>query len=230
MNKKVALSSCLTAFLAFVVLASTSEAFAARSGKDGYSGSNMSCLVGNDFYAVHFSAMQPGRREGETTDFTKYCQEIPAVGSTFLSIDLLDRDVRKTPITLRVVEEEFNEDDGRPPKELRTLIETPAKIYANGTADIHANISQPGHYALIATIGEEAISEDDHLRIPFTVGLEGVAKVNWLGRITGAIVLIFFGTIGIIAYRTWRAYRPKKANEEIGIPVEADIEAKAEAR
>ena len=226
MNKKIVFSSGWAAFLAFVVLASAPEAFAARSGKDGYSGSSMACLVGNDFYAVHFSAIQPGRREGERTDFTKYCQEIPSVGTTYLSIDLLDRDTRKTPITLRVVEEEFNEDDGRPPKELRTLIETPAKIYPNGTADIHTNITQPGHYALIATIGEDAVSEDDHLRIPFTVALEGTASVNWLGRITGAIVLLFFGTLGIIAFRTWRAYRPRKSDVPEGIPVEAKAEAR----
>ena len=115
MNKQSTISSCLAALLALFVLVSASEAFAARSGKDGYSGSNMSCLMGNDFYAVHFSAFQPGRRAGESTDFTKYCQEIPGVGTTYLSIDLLDRDVRKTPISLRVVEEEFSEDGGRPP-------------------------------------------------------------------------------------------------------------------
>jgi hypothetical protein len=186
----------------------------------------MGCLVGNDFYAVHFTAIQEGRQAGERTDFTKYCQEVPSVGKTYLSIDLLDRDVRKTPISLKVVEEEFSEDGGRPPKEIRTLNEAPAKIYGNGVADIPANITQPGHYALIATVGEAAVSEDDRLRIPFTVGLEGAAaKVDWLGRITGFIVLAFFGTMAFIGFRTYRAYRPKTR-------VEADIPAvgaKAEA-
>ena len=230
MTKQSKVSSCLAALLAFFVLVSAQEAFAARTGKDGYSGSNMSCLKGNDFYAVHFSAFQPGRQKGERSDFTKYCEQIPAVGATYLSIDLLDRDVRKVPVSLRVVEEEFNEDDGRPPKELRTVAEIPAKVYNNGTADIQANITQPGHYALIATIGEDAISEDDHLRIPFTVALEGAAPVNWLGRITGAIVLLFFGACGVIGYRTWRAYRPKKAKEPEGVLVDANVQAKAEAR
>jgi len=230
MKKQSTVSSCLAALLALLVLAPVQQAAAARSGKDGYSGSNMSCLKGNDFYAVHFSAFQPGRQNSEKSDFTKYCEQIPAVGATYLSIDLLDRDVRKVPVSLRVVEEEFSEDNGRPPKELRTVAELPAKVYGNGTADIQANIAQPGHYALIATIGEEAISEDDHLRIPFTVGLDVAAPVNWLGRIAGVISLLFFGTIGLVAYRTWRSYRPKKAHEPEGIPVEASVEAKAEAR
>ena len=41
-------------------------------------------------------------------------------------------------------------------------------------------------------------------------GAEGGAKVNWLGRITGFIVLAFFGVMGYIGLRTYRAYRPKK--------------------
>ena len=128
---------------------------------------------------------------------------------TYLSIDLLDRDVRKTPVALRVIREEFSEEGGRPPQELGVLKEIPAKLYPNGTADISVDIKQPGHYALVATIGSEAISEDDRLRIPFTVAVEGAAKVNWLGRITGFIVFTFFGVMGYIGWRTYRAYRPK---------------------
>ena len=67
-----------------------------------------------------------------------------------------------------------------------------------------------GIYALVATIGSEAISEDDRLRIPFTVAVEGAAKVNWLGRITGFIVFTFFGVMGYIGWRTYRTYRPKR--------------------
>ncbi len=116
-------------------------------------------------------------------------------------------------MALRVIKEEFSEEDGRPPQELGTLTETPAKVYPNGTADIAVDIKQPGHYALIAIIGNEAISEDDRLRIPFTVAVEGAAgaaKINWLGRITGFIVLSFFGVMGLIGLRTYRAYRPKR--------------------
>jgi len=213
-------------FIALSVLAQTPAADAApKSGRQAYSSSNMGCLVGNDFYAVHFTAIQEGVQKGETTAFAKYCQEVPAVGKTYLSIDLLDRDTRKTPIALKVVEEEFNEDDGRPPKEIRVLNQTPAKLYSNGVADIPASITQPGHYALIATVGEEAVSEDDRLRIPFTVAIEGTAKVNWLGKITGAIVLMFFGVMVFIGFRTYRAYRPKR-QAALDLPA---VGAKAEA-
>ncbi len=221
MTKQQTFSAFWTAVITFSVLLFGRDAAAAgepRSARQAYSGSNMSCLIGNDFYAVHFTAIQEGRQKGEPTNFTKYCQEIPSVGKTYLSIDLLDRDVRKTPITLRVIREDFNEEGGRPPQELGVLAEAPAKIYSNGTADIAADIKQPGHYALIATIGSDAVSEDDRLRIPFTVAVEGAAKVNWLGRITGFIVVAFFGVMGYIGLRTYRAYRPKR---ESSVEVEA---------
>ncbi|MDD5035542.1 MAG: hypothetical protein PHE55_12375 [Methylococcaceae bacterium] len=185
------------------------------NGRQSYSGSSMSCLIGNDFYAVHFSALQEGRQKGETTDFVKYCQEIPNLGKTYLSVDLLDRDVRTTPIALRVIEEEYS-DDGRLPREKFTLAEVPAKIYRNGTADTHVNITTPGHYALIAVIGDGPISEDDRLRIPFTVGIDPPAKLgDWLGRFTGALTILFFSVMGVIAYRTYRSYRPKRAQQTI---------------
>ena len=53
------------------------------SGRTMYNGAAMKCLVANDFYAVHFTAIQQGRHKGEKTDFEKYCQEIPGPGKTF---------------------------------------------------------------------------------------------------------------------------------------------------
>ncbi len=179
------------------------------NGRQSYSGSNMDCLVANDFYAVHFSALQEGRQAGESTDFAKYCQEIPKIGKVYLTIDLLDRDTRSTPIALSVVEEDIGE-DGRPPETKSTLAEAPAKIYRNGTADTHVEITHPGHYALIATIGDGPITEDDQLRIPFSVGLAPPTDYGkFAGRFTGALVIVFFGVMGIIGFRTWRNYWPK---------------------
>lgn len=178
------------------------------NGRQTYSGSNMGCLVTNDFYAVHFSALQEGRNPNERTEFVKYCQEIPSVGKTYLSIDLLDRDVRKTPVALKVVEESYSS-DGQAPREVRTLVEVPARVYKNGTADTQVAITEPGHYALIATIGEEAVSEDDQLRVPFSVGIAPAPQIHqYFGKITGALVALFFAVMGVIGFRAFRSYRP----------------------
>ncbi len=220
---KVPFLAGIAAILATAALCSPAQAAEPRNpfnGRQTYSGSNMDCLVANDFYAVHFSALQEGRKAGETTDFVKYCQEIPGIGKVYLSIDLLDRDTRTTPIALSEVEED-NSAEGRPPETKSTLAETPAKIYRSGTADTHVDITKPGHYALIATIGDGPITEDDQLRIPFSVGLPPPTDYGkFAGRFTGAVVILFFGAMGVIGFRTWQTYRPKSVR-----PAEVPAEA-----
>lgn len=213
MNTQSLFTSLLRLAAILALTATCAVAFGAggRSlgdGRKNYSGSNMECLIANDFYMVHFTAMQEGRQPGEATNFARYCQEVPAVGRTFLSIDLLDRDVRATPIALRVVEEEVFDDD-RLPEQKTTLMEVPGKIYKNGTADLHVDIARPGHYALIATIGENIVTDDDRLRVPFSVGLPASTDYSKVaGRATTAIVTLFFAVMALIGVRTWRAYRP----------------------
>lgn len=212
-----ALARILSASLLAILLAGPALAANAPreplNGRQSYSGSNMSCLIANDFYVVHFTALQPGMAKNESTPFVKYCQEVPTIGKTYLTIDLLDRDVRTTPISLRVVEEEFGV-DGAPTREIATLAEVPGKIYKNGTADTHVDITKPGHYALIATIGEDGVTEDDRLRIPFSVGLPSPSKAtDWMGKLTAFLTIAFFGTMGLIGFRTWRSYRRPKAAE-----------------
>lgn len=181
------------------------------NGRQMYQGASMNCLVANDFYAVHFTAMQEGRYENERHEFTKYCQEIPGTGKTYLSIDLLDRDVRNTPVALRVVEEDLGE-GGQLPKEKSTLAEVPAKIYKNGTVETYANITQPGHYALIAVIGDGAVTEDDRLRVPFSVGIPSPAQPNrWPGALAALIGGIVLATLCYVAYRNLGLRRPTNA-------------------
>lgn len=194
------------------------------NGRQSYSGSNMSCLIANDFYAVHFTAIREGQRNGQDSPFVKYCQEVPDVGTIHLTLDLLDRDVRSTPISLRVVEESGS--DGRQPPEIKsTLFEVPAKVYRNGIVETKATINKPGHYALIALVGEDPYSEDDRLRIPFSVGLPSPTRpTEVFGKVVGGLTLLFFSIMAVIGYRTFRTYRPnigQKTNAQP--PGEADL-------
>lgn len=174
-------------FLAGVLMMTTSIVLAAGDPRDSnkrlsYNGSSMECLVANDFYAVHFTALQPGKQSGEKTEFVKYCREIPTTGMLYLTLDMLDRDVRSTPISLRVVEDVLDPATGKY-KSGETLKEEPSKIYKGGTADTHIEISRPGHYAVIATFGQDEIAgEDDQLKIPFSVGTESPHKSGELPK------------------------------------------------
>lgn len=173
------------------------------NGQQMYSGASMSCLMANDFYAVHFTALQHGRRNDENSEFIKYCQEIPATGKTYLTIDLMDRESRKLDISLRIIEEEYSA-DGKTYKTLTTLKETPPRIYKNGVADVHADLDHPGHYALMVTFGDEnEATEDDRMRIPFSVGLPspGKPKIN-MGMVATLAVIGFMAALLVAGYRS----------------------------
>lgn len=146
---------------------------------------SVGCLVANDFYAVHFSAYLKPTKPGEdkTALLTPYCQELPDVGQAFFAADLIDRDIRQTPIGIRVVEIEKTGDKPDDFKEIRELNSVEPKMYSKGVVEAQANLDKKGDYALILIIGgEEALGEDDKLKITFHVGKSPFA---WL---TDAVV------------------------------------------
>lgn len=133
---------------------------------------SVGCLVANDFYAVHFSAyLKPKTGDDKIALLTPYCQELPNEGKVFFSADLIDRDIRQTPIGIRVIEIEKTGDKPTDFKEIRELNKVEPKIYAKGVVEAQADLDKKGDYALILLIGgEEAMSDDDKLRIMFHVG------------------------------------------------------------
>jgi hypothetical protein len=71
---------------------------------------DLDCIIANDFYAVHFSTyLQPSKEdvsEDSKAAFVPFCQQIPRAGKMFFTADLIDRDIRTTPIGIRLVEVE----------------------------------------------------------------------------------------------------------------------------
>lgn len=140
---------------------------------------SVGCLITNDFYAVHLSVyLKSATPKADAADraalLRPYCQEIPEPGKVFLAADLIDRDIRKTPIGIKIVELELvGSDDTKPEdfKEIKTITEVEAKEYSKGVVEAQADIEKNGYYAMYLLIGgEAAISDEDKLRIPFHVG------------------------------------------------------------
>ena len=136
---------------------------------------SVGCLVANDFYAVHFSAYLKPTTPLEGNDrealLKPYCQDLPSIGKAFFAADLIDRDIRKTPISIRIIEIEKTGDKPTDFKEVRMLSEIPPKIYSKGVVEAQADLDKLGDYSLILAIGgDEAISEEDKLNINFHVG------------------------------------------------------------
>lgn len=178
------------------------------------------CLITNDFYAVHFSVYiktttAPKDAKDREALLKPYCQELPMTGKAFFSADLIDRDIRQTPIGIRVVELELTGDDDTKPenfKEVRTITTVEPKLYSKGVVEAQADITKNGYYALFLMIGgEDAISAEDKLRIGFHVGGDPEAlPKKTIMMIVGGIVSVLI----LIALGIW-LWQRRKAKQEV---------------
>ncbi|SJM94566.1 conserved exported hypothetical protein [Crenothrix polyspora] len=168
---------------------------------------SVGCLATNDFYAVHFSVYLKPSGDLKNMDraalLKPYCKELPVVGRAFFSADLIDEDIRGTPIGIRIVELADGTKKPEEFKEIRTLAEIPAKIYAKGVVEAQADIDKNGDYAMILIVGgENALSEDDKLKIPFHVGGNPYNPYGWpretLIGIASGIGFVILGTIYLL--------------------------------
>lgn len=164
---------------------------------------DLDCIIANDFYAVHFSAyLQPSKAELSPENkaaFVPFCQKIPRAGKMFFTADLIDRDIRATPIGIKLVEVEKTgqkaPDDIR---EIRTIVEIPAKLYPRGAVEAQADVDKNGDYVLYFLIGD-AVEEDDRFRVPLEVGVD--PDDNALVWIVGiAVVLVIILGVGFLLY------------------------------
>lgn len=176
----------------------------------------LDCIIANDFYAVHFSAyLQPTKEEAQAASeskaaFVPFCQQIPRAGKMFFTADLIDRDIRTTPIGIKLVEVEKT---GRPApdheREIRTISEMPAKLYPRGAVEAQADVDKNGDYVLYLLIGD-AIEEDDQFRIPLEVGVEPHESVSvWVVGSAAALTLLV--GVGFLLYVI--KVRSKKNND-----------------
>lgn len=172
------------------------------------------CLVANDFYAVYFSAyIKPAGDNANATVkdkkalFRSYCKDIPTTGTAFFTADLVDRDIRETPISIRIVEQELtggDESKAENYKDIRTITEVPGKLYPRGVVEAHAELDKNGYYALYLMIGGETVSDEDRLRIPLHVGVDPDAKPMATRILIGVGITLGFALIGFVAYRFMR--------------------------
>jgi len=182
-----------------------------RSSQDGQVDdklSRLSCLVTTDFYMVHFTAFQP--KTGETDPkqmFRPYCQDLPDAGKAYLTLDLVDRDVRKMPVGLKLVEEAEGAEQAQLEPQ-RTLMEVPPKVYKHGVVETQADFDKPGNYALLVTVGEAA-AEEDTIRIPLRVGLGTVPAERSEGGSRGLLV-VALGSVVLLSFFGWRFFKRRR--------------------
>jgi len=195
----------LVLFFAFLLMGCEQIGLTSKQSNAIGNRPDLDCIIANDFYVVHFSTYVQPVAGLEPADakaaFVPYCQQIPRTGKMFFTADLIDRDIRATPIGIRLVEVEKT---GKPApddlRELRTLIEIPAKLYPRGAVEAQADIDSKGIYVLYLLIGD-AIEADDRFRIALEVGVDPNAVPVGTFVIAAMITLLVAGLIVLAVIR-----------------------------
>ncbi len=164
---------------------------------------SLACLITTDFYIVHLTAYQPPKKDSKTKKrhtFERFCQELPEHGNSFLAIDFIDRDLRKMPIGMSVIKLKENPEGGEM-IDGKVLAEIPPQIYKTGVSQIQVDFPKPGHYALIATVGDDMFA--DKIRIPLRVGIG--SEFKWSSLLPYLYLsLIFLFSYGIYRFFIYR--------------------------
>lgn len=172
---------------------------------------SLECMITTDFYIVHLTAYQEPKADSKKRHtFKPFCQELPEAGASFLAIDFLDSDLRQLPVGMEVFELKDNP-EGEEMIDGASIAISPAQIYKNGVAQIQANFPKPGHYVLVASVGDDMFA--DKIRIPLRVGIGSAFSIAFIYPYLG---FIFAATIVYGLYRFFvnRFNRKNKLEEE----------------
>lgn len=163
------------------------------------------CMLTNDYYVVNFAAYQSDlsqAQNGKQPLPEAECVDIAMTGKTQISIDLLDLDVRKKPVALKILRE-----DGQ------IIAELPMTVAKQGVLSATVDFEMPGKYQAILYVDDTDLHtplDVSALHIPLTVGM---ASARSEGGAAGLLILLAFtgAVIGILAYSVPRMLKPNPA-------------------
>ena len=92
---------------------------------------------------IHFSLYQP-----QVDDETEFCSDIPATGSAFLVIDLVDFELRKAPMSLQILGRTADGDE-------TLVLKLGPKLYPQGVIESKPFFAKPGTYVAIVKRGDD---------------------------------------------------------------------------
>lgn len=159
------------------------------------------CMQTNDYYVVNFAAYQIA--SGQVKDSRSLpeaeCIDLPTTGKTQIAIDLLDLDVRKKPVALKILRE-----DGQ------TIAELPMAIVKQGVLSMMVDFKAAGKYQAVLTVDDNDLHTPlavSALHIPLTVALVTEQPGGQIG------LLILFAVFGLLiaaaAYFVPRLLKPQ---------------------
>lgn len=159
------------------------------------------CMLSNDYYVVNFAAYQydPNQAKDAKSLPQAECVDLPTTGKTQISIDLLDMDIRKKPVALKIMRE-----DGQ------TLAELPMAVVKQGVLSTTVDFKAAGKYQALLTVEDSDLRmplDVTELHIPITVAL--ISETSGAGNGLMILLAVIAVVVALSAYYLPRLLKPK---------------------
>ncbi|MGY6217405.1 hypothetical protein ACW73L_19800 [Methylolobus aquaticus] len=160
-----------------------------RVGPDGKKADMFGCMQSNDYYVVNFAAyqMDPQSPPNDRRPPVAYCLEIPRAGPTRVTLDLLDRDVRRKAVALTIL-------DGAG----KRVLSMPMGEARSGVVSADVDFPGPGLYDLVLYVDDTdlRIAPDvGALHMPLRVAMPTPPPAASIGRVVTVV-----GVVGLLAF------------------------------
>ncbi len=196
---------CLIFIVLFSAICAVEASVPLGGNRKGVGGSYdmYGCMQSNDYYVVNFAAYQtPSVAASDNKSLpVAECIDLPATGKTQITIDLLDLDVRKKPVALKILHE-----DGQ------TMAEIPMAIVKNGVISTTIDFKTAGRYQAILLVDDKDLHtplDVSALHIPLTVAL--VTEQSAGGHSLWVLMIALGVLVAGAAYFVPRWLKPKSA-------------------
>lgn len=171
--------------------------------------STSGCPAAIDYFAVYFTThLQPSNdiqdAKMHREIFRSYCNDIPTPGRIFLTVDLLEPELRSIPIGIRVMQHESRDNGNESGKAsaARIVFEAPAHAYATGVIESDFEISDRGNYSIYLMKGKETSAfHEDLLEIPLRVGVGSNTILLMTQVLTILLAATGIALLGLLVHR-----------------------------
>ena len=172
-----------------------------RKGADG-SYDLYGCMLSNDYYVVNFAAYQlaPNQAKDDKSIPQAECVDLPRLGKTQIAVDLLDLDVRKKPVGLKILRE-----DGQ------VITEVPMAVVKQGVLTASVDFKTAGKYQAVLLVEDADLHtpvETSALHMPLTVAMAVAPSTSGNGKGLGVVFGVLGLCLALAAYYIPRLLRP----------------------
>lgn len=159
-----------------------------RKGADG-NYDLYGCMLTNDYYVVNFAAYQldPNQAKDDKSIPQAECVDLPRLGKTQIAVDLLDLDVRKKPVGLKILRE-----DGQ------AIAEVPMAVVKQGVLTASVDFKTAGKYQAVLLVEDSDLhtpADTSALHMPLTVAMAVAPSAANAG--SGKGLGVVFGALGL---------------------------------